>query len=513
MIKRKHSILAALTLVAALSLFPVRVAISQTAAPVSITADEQAVIDRISEDSLRGNLSFIASDLLEGRATPSRGLDLAAEYIAAQFRRAGIEPAGDDGYFQTAKWKLYEPIVEDFDLRILNGTNASDTIALKPTQLTYQGDDRLIIDNAPIFKIDASKLETEKPAEADVAGKAVVLDAIGPSLQTAYGVISPLKPVAVVVVDRSSSSGRGPGAMRLIDPANPRPQSATSSVPIVRIHDPRLGAWFDALPTGVTTAKINVRGAGRRESEVKLRNVIGILRGSDPELKDTYVLVTAHYDHIGMRPELEGDKIFNGANDDASGTVSVIELATALAKSKPRRSIVFMTFFGEERGLLGSRYYGRNPVFPLKKTVADINLEQVGRTDSSEGSQVNKASMTGFDFSDLGPIFKRAGEAVGIEVFKHERNSDAFFGRSDNQALADAGVPAHTLCVAFEFSDYHGRGDHWDKIDYANLARTNRMIALALLAIANNSDTPKWNMDNPKTAKYVEAWKKLQEMN
>src|SRR5678815_1127281 len=172
-----------------------------------------------------------------------------------------------------------------------------------------------------------------------------------------------------------------------------------------------------------------------------------------------------------------------------------------------------MTFFGEERGLLGSRYYGRNPVFPLKKTVADINLEQVGRSDSTEGSQVNRASITGYDFSDLGPIFKRAGEAVGIEVYKHERNSDAFFGRSDNQAMADAGVPAHTLCVAFEYSDYHGRGDHWDKIDYPNLARTTRMVALALMAIANSSDTPKWNADNPKTAKYLEAWKKLQESN
>jgi len=340
-----------------------------------------------------------------------------------------------------------------------------------------------------------------------------VLDAIGPNLQSAVTALIPLNALAILVIDRTSGTGRGAGAVRLTDPANPRPQPAASINPPIRIHDPRLGAWFDALPLGVTTAKLNIRGAGRRESDVNMRNVIGILRGSDPVLKDTYVLVTAHYDHIGMRPELEGDKIFNGANDDGSGTVSVIELANALSRSKPKRSIVFMTFFGEERGLLGSRYYGRSPVFPLKKTIADINLEQVGRSDSTEGSQVNRASITGFDFSDLGPIFKRAGEAVGIEVYKHERNSDAFFGRSDNQALADAGVPAHTLCVAFEYSDYHGRGDHWDKIDYPNLARTTRMVALALMAIANSSDTPKWNAENPKTAKYMEAWKKLQESN
>lgn len=512
MSKRAHSVLAALVFAAAISFVPARTVSSQTAAAISISAEEKAVIERISEDSLKGNLSFIASDLLEGRATPSRGLDFAAEYIAAQFRRAGIEPAGDDGYFQTANWKLSEPVLDDFEFKIINGPAASDAIVLKPSQLTYFGDDRLMIDNVPIFKVDASKLEAEKPAEADVAGKVIVLDAIGPTLQSAVSALMPLKAKAILVIDRTSSGGRGAGAVRLIDPANPRPQPASSNSPL-RIHDPRLGAWFDALPLGATTAKLNVRGAGRRDSDVKLRNVIGILRGSDPALKDSYVLVTAHYDHIGMRPELEGDKIFNGANDDGSGTVSVIELANAFARSKPKRSIVFMTFFGEERGLLGSRYYGRNPVFPLKKTVADINLEQVGRSDSTEGSQVNRASITGYDFSDLGPIFKRAGEAVGIEVYKHERNSDAFFGRSDNQAMADAGVPAHTLCVAFEYSDYHGRGDHWDKIDYPNLARTTRMVALALMAIANSSDTPKWNAENPKTAKYVEAWKKLQESN
>jgi Zn-dependent M28 family amino/carboxypeptidase len=169
-----------------------------------------------------------------------------------------------------------------------------------------------------------------------------------------------------------------------------------------------------------------------------------------------------------------------------------------------------MTVFGEELGLLGSQYYGRNPIFPLAKTVADINLEQVGRTDSSEGSQVNRASLTGFDFSDIGPIFKRAGELTGIEVYKHERNSDAFFGASDNQALADVGVPAHTLCVAFIFPDYHKVGDHWDKIDYPNLARTDRMVALALWMIASSEEAPKWNHANPKTERYVEAWKRLQ---
>jgi Zn-dependent M28 family amino/carboxypeptidase len=244
---------------------------------------------------------------------------------------------------------------------------------------------------------------------------------------------------------------------------------------------------------------------------VKLRNVVGLLRGSDPALKDSYVIVSAHYDHIGVRPTGEGDRINNGANDDGSGTVSVIELASALAsmKQRPKRSVVFIAWFGEEKGLQGSRYYARHPVFPLEKTVAMVNLEQLGRTDDSDGPRLNSATLTGFDFTDLGPIFRAAGEKTGVDVYKHEKNSDAFFSRSDNQALANAGIPAHTLCVAFIYPDYHNVGDHWEKIDYANLAKVNRMIALALLTVADNAEPPKWNESNPKTERYVDAWKTL----
>ena len=374
----------------------------------AIEPEVQAALDRISEDSLRGNLSFIASDLLEGRATPSRGLNTAAEYIAAQFRKAGVEPAGDTNeagqrsYFQAAVWVLGAKNGNAIEAATKDGSTKMRLPAAQVEQLTQAG---VIVKTAPTGD---QKEET---------------------------------------------------------------LSFTTS------------------------------------------NVIGILRGSDPVLKDTYVLVTAHYDHIGISNGMAGtDVINNGANDDGSGTVSVIELATALAsmKTRPKRSIVFMTVFGEERGLLGSRYYGKHPIFPLEKTVADVNLEHVGRTDDVEGDKSNTATLTGFDFSDMGPIFKKAGELVGVNVYKHEKNSDSFFGRSDNQALADAGVPAHTLCVAFIFPDYHKVGDHWDKVNYPNLAKTNRMVALALTMIANNPDAPKWNTENTKTARYVEAWKKLQ---
>jgi Zn-dependent M28 family amino/carboxypeptidase len=189
----------------------------------------------------------------------------------------------------------------------------------------------------------------------------------------------------------------------------------------------------------------------------------------------------------------------------------VIELASALAsmKERPKRSILFLTFYGEERGMLGSTHYGRNPLVPLARTIAAINLEHMGRTDDVEGKRENELSMTGFDFSDMGPIFNEAGKPFGVKTTKHPTNSDAFFARSDNVALARVGIPSHTLCTAFIFPEYHKVGDHWDKVDYANLERVLKAVGNGILTMADNPAEPKWNEANSKTARYVEAWKAL----
>jgi Zn-dependent M28 family amino/carboxypeptidase len=326
---------------------------------------------------MRGHLSFLASDALEGRATPSRGLDVAAEYIAAQFRRAGLEPAGDDGYFQTADWPP----------------------------------------------------------------------------------------------------------------------------PGVRMRGQRAGAGGPG-------------GAAAPAPAARARNVAGVLRGSDPALRDTYVIVSAHYDHIGVRENCDAsreDCVNNGANDDGSGTVGVIELAAALSKlsPRPRRSVLFLTFFGEEHGLVGSRYYGGRPLVPLARTVAQINMEQIGRTDDSEGPQVGTLAVTGFDYSEVGAVLQSAGAAEGVRVYKHPKNSDAYFSRSDNRSLADAGVPAHTAGVSFQFPDYHGVGDEWQKVDFDNMARVLRAVGRAVLRLADSPREPRWNEQNPRAAAYADAWKKL----
>ena len=241
----------------------------------------------------------------------------------------------------------------------------------------------------------------------------------------------------------------------------------------------------------------------------KVRNVIGIIPGTDPILSKQYVVVSGHYDHLGERKLTElnakDDRIYNGANDDGSGTAGVMEIGRALAEEKPKRTIVLITWYGEEKGLVGSNYYVTHPVFPLKDTVANINLEQIGRTDDLEGPRVNAGSLTGFNFSSIGTTFAAVGKRMGTEVSGHPTSSASFFGRSDNVSFARFGIPAHTLCTAFVYPDYHKVSDHFDKLDYENMAKIVKLSAATTLEIANAVDKPTWNKDEPGATKYIEA--------
>ncbi len=250
---------------------------------------------------------------------------------------------------------------------------------------------------------------------------------------------------------------------------------------------------------------------GRDGIDSKAANVVGVIPGSDPKLKEQAIIVTAHYDHLGKTEREQDDQIFNGANDDASGTACVLGLAEAFARGpKPKRTLIFVALYGEERGLLGSRHYIANPIWPLKSTIANLNLEHMGRTDDSDGPQFKSVNLTGFDFSDMASFFVNAGKASGVKFWKHEKNSDGFFARSDNAAFAMAGIPAHTMSVAYVFPDYHGAGDHWDKVDYGNMSTVLTAIYQGLTEMANSPNVPKWDQTNPKVQRYRDAYQKLQ---
>ena len=188
-------------------------------------------------------------------------------------------------------------------------------------------------------------------------------------------------------------------------------------------------------------------------------------------------------------------------------------MANALAAlhPRPKRSVLFILFCGEEKGLRGSRYYVAHPLVPLDKTVADLNLEQVGRTDAPEGPHLDSANVTGFDFSDMTPIVVDAGRRVGIAVTKVAEASEKYFNRSDNGPLAKVGIPAHTLSVTYEFPDYHDVGDEWQKIDYDNMAKVDQAVGIAMLQLAQAPTVPHWRPNNPAAKAFGDAAEKLRE--
>ncbi|HEX8089575.1 MAG TPA: aminopeptidase, partial [Blastocatellia bacterium] len=223
----------------------------------SMTDDVRAALDHISADSLRGHLSFIASDELEGRDTPSRGLDIAAEYIAAQFRRAGLESAGDDGYFQTANWILAERDMGGFDLRIHHGGR---TTSVGNTEVSFSLDKPLALSRTAIVKVDykdSAAVAALKPER--VAGKAVMTEIpdfrredrsrraeIFRAQNQFMARMSALKAALVISVDRRAGKGTGAGQGRLIDPENRRSVEQSSDVPLITVHDSRVLKLYDA---------------------------------------------------------------------------------------------------------------------------------------------------------------------------------------------------------------------------------------------------------------------------
>jgi hypothetical protein len=457
----------------------------------------QQIASHLTAAGLRADVSFLASDALQGRGTPSPGLDIAAEYIAAQFRRAGLEPVGDDGYFQNAPFASVVPNFDGFEL-----TLEADGQTTKASPLTVLQQEPAAVDitHAAVVSADPASLEALSPQQ--VRGKVLVVELPQTTgfagMRAVPAAAARLLPALVVILREASVAGQTRNA-RL------REMSSSATIPILVVSN----AAFRSAAANLKDATISAHIAAPTVTPVPLRNVAGVLRGSDPQLKDTYVMVTGHYDHLGVRGTGPGDHIFNGANDDASGTASVIEIANALAAlpTRPKRSVLFIALFGEELGLLGSRYYAAHPIFPLAKTVADLNLEQLGRTDVDGGSRVGVVNVTGYDFSSLTPLLKKAGEETGLRVEKDEQNSDPFFARSDNQALADAGIPAHTLSVGYVFPDYHAAGDEWPKLDYDNMARVDCTVALAVYRVADDAEVPRWNAANPKTERYVKARK------
>jgi Zn-dependent M28 family amino/carboxypeptidase len=231
---------------------------------------------------------------------------------------------------------------------------------------------------------------------------------------------------------------------------------------------------------------------------VRARNVIALLEGSDPKLKDEYVVISAHYDHVGV---VQG-RIYRGADDNASGTVGVLESARAFTQGnvRPRRSILFLALDSEEAGMLGSAYFAENPILPLDKAVADLNMDMIGRDEDTPtwklapGQSGNSVNLVGTLYNpDLRRIIERNNQSIGLQLdFKTDTNDpEEWFDRSDQIIFATKSVPM-VLFNTGEHPDYHTENDTGDKINYPKMEKIIRLVFLTSVEVANSDNRPRF---------------------
>jgi hypothetical protein len=214
-------------------------------------------------------------------------------------------------------------------------------------------------------------------------------------------------------------------------------------------------------------------------------NLVGVIRGSDPTLRNETVVLGAHFDHVGVGRPVEGDSIYNGADDDASGVATVLTAARVLAQDPPNRTVVVLLTSGEEYGVLGTQWYLEQPRVPLATTVADLQVEMVGRPDTLVGA--GKLWLTGFERSTMGEELS----AAGLAVVADPRPEFKFFERSDNIVFALRGIPAHTLSSFGMHGDYHQPSDEVDRIDFEHLTLAADLVTRAARILANGA-RPTW---------------------
>lgn len=454
--------------------------------------------------SLRNSLEFIASDALQGRDTPSPGLDAAAEFLAYNLKKWGAKPGANGSFFQTIK--MVKPSYDKVASNISIGgvTLAADTD----------------------FSITAGIGSSTAPAvyfakeigTNDVKGKIVLLG----SESSRFEETNAIRNGALGVIRSSGVNGddwkssvaaraRFGGGFR-IDDAAPGAAPAPGGYRLTTSADA-----FAKLVTG-----IDVKAAGpvalaqpitvKTEQTVETtttQNVVAIVEGSDPKLKSEYVAVGAHYDHVGVGRGT-GDQIHNGADDDGSGTVSVLAIAEALltAKNKPKRSMLFVWHCAEEKGLLGSAYFMNHPTVPKESIVAQLNLDMVGRSKTIGDTNPQRATLTlpnSIYVIGTTMMSTRLGEIVhatnkNFEKLDYDpkyddpKDPNRFFYRSDHFNYAKNGIP---ICFWFSgvHEDYHRPGDHADKIDYDRMAKIARTVFVTAVTIANENERPK--VDKP----------------
>lgn len=522
---------------------------------VKISSAERKMAETITADQLKNYLYFVASDAMEGRDTPSRGLDVTAEFLKMMVATWGFKPAGDNGtFFQTMD--MHRKVIDP----------AATSLEIGGRKLVYGADflgspSAAKIDNAPMvfagngWMIKSKNIEPLK--DIDVKGKIVVIysdnaprganfpellasgrqgeawadpmtyarqkGAAGiivvgtPNVQQRWENMKRQRERSSYVVDKLQEENGTLPSLFLSTKAGDELLRGESS-DLAKIAEAFVGTG--SMPvfelSAGKTATVNI--VATRE-KAKTQNVVAVWEGSDPVLKTEMVAIGAHYDHDGVRLNAPGDdKIWNGADDDGSGTVAVLAVAEALAKAKvrPKRSVLLVWHAGEEKGLLGSEYFNKFPTVDIKNVVTQLNIDMIGRSQdpnniikcgtgkpcNEELSKANEIYVIGSEMmsSTLGAVTKgtNAGYLNMSYNYKYDDPNDKnrFFFRSDHFHYATNGIP-----IVFWFDgvheDYHQPTDTADKIDYAKMEKVTRTIFLTLWEISELKERPKVDKQLP----------------
>jgi hypothetical protein len=452
-------------------------------APLPVSAQvRRAAPASIRERDIRAELGFLASDALQGRGSGTNNERLAAEYIGSQFRSFGLEPGGD------ADAAGNKEFVQRVTLESSRFTAPpSFTVTSGANTQTWQfGRDFLV-----------SFLRATK-----ITGDVQVIDSTGTPAKGAVVVIKslsdPQKRQDTIMKVRSA----GAAAVALLETENNRRTREAGNARLPSVSGRIAGESnrdqpfavislrkeaLDALIAMGDGAKAEFSGPAQAGESRSTWNAVGFLRGSDPKAAAQVILLSAHLDHLGINEAATGDKIFNGADDDASGCVAVLEMARVFASGRrPRRTIYFVCFGSEESGGYGSRYFISNSSVPLTDIVANINFEMLGRPDPT----VPPATLwlTGYDRSTLGPTIARQGAAIVADPHPDQN----FFQRSDNYTLALRGVVAHTVSSYGLHTDYHRASDEISKIDFPFMTRSLNSLVAPIRWLANSNFRPAW---------------------
>jgi hypothetical protein len=472
---------------------------------------EEAVAS-ISDADYLSKISVIADDSMRGRANLSPEITQTAEWVASQFQADGLKPGGDDGTF--IQHYTIEQTKPDFEASSIQVTGGP-ALAFGKDLSFGRGGVSGTVTGGVVLVVGTPDPDQEFPAE-EVGGKHVVLipGAAAPQagrrgMRFPPG-LAEAQPASLITVDRSSDEDWAAAVNRTREQVQSRPPwGSGTGMASFTIRESSLtsllaarGISLAALRPGagmvvreVPGLEMTITTATRDAGSFAQPNTVGILEGSDPQLKNEYLVFSGHMDHLGVgRPDAEGDSINNGADDDGSGTIAVVELAQAFSmlKSRPARSIIFLTVSGEEAGLWGSRYFSEHPTVPMDQIVADLNADMISR------NAPDSIVVIGKDHSDLGTTMNRVNQEhpeldlTAADDIWPEQN---FYRRSDHFNFARRGVPV-LFFFAGTHEDYHRPSDEVSRMDVSKATRTTRLLFYLGMAVADNPERPRWNPDS-----------------